>query len=59
MEDIGHESLEAHVFDTGHVFGSLEIIRSPIFSAFPRIVDDCGESQHLKREGKQLARTIL
>ena len=43
MKDIGHQGLKAHVLDASHVFGSLEIIRSPVFSTFSCIVDDCGE----------------
>lgn len=40
MTHIRHECLEAHVLDTGDVFGSLEVFACTIFSAFPSVVHE-------------------
>lgn len=41
MEDIGHQSLETHVFDAGDVLGPFEVVRRTILSSFPSIVHHC------------------
>lgn len=41
MQDIRHESLEAHIFNTGDVFGAFKVVRGAILAAFASIVDDC------------------
>ena len=41
MQDIRHESLEAHVLDTGNVLGPLEVVGRPVFPALSGIIDDC------------------
>lgn len=38
VENVGHESLEAHVLHTRNVLRSLEVFAGPIFSSFPCIV---------------------
>src|SRR5687768_11658658 len=41
MQNVRHESLESHVFDTSNVLGPLEVVRRAISSAFTGVVDHC------------------
>lgn len=41
MEDVRHQSLEAHVFDSGDVLGPSEVVRGAIFAALTSVVHHC------------------
>lgn len=43
MQDVGHQRLEAHVFDAGDVLRALEIVRGAVFASLSGIVHDCVE----------------
>jgi hypothetical protein len=40
VQDIGHESLEAHVFDTGDELRGLEILVRAVTSTLAEVVDE-------------------
>ncbi len=42
MQNVGHQGLKTHILDACNVFSPLEIVRGPVFSAFSRIVNNCG-----------------
>jgi len=39
MENIGHETLEAHIADATDILGALKILRRAILTTLTRIVD--------------------
>lgn len=41
VQDIRHQSLEAHILDPRDVLGPLEVIRCAIFPALASVVHDC------------------
>lgn len=38
MKDIRHKRLKPHIFDSGDILGSLEVIRRAIFATLPCVV---------------------
>lgn len=41
MEDVGHQRLEAHVFDARDVLGPLEVVGGAVFASLAGVVHDC------------------
>lgn len=59
VQDIGHESLEAHILDSGNVLGSLEVIRSSVLTTFPGIVDNYATLAMITTAQGTLVHTVL
>lgn len=41
VQNVRHQRLETHVFDTGNVFGTLEVIRGAILASLAGVVHNC------------------
>lgn len=52
VQDVRHQRLEAHIFDTGDVLGPLEVVGGPVFATLAGVVHDCGVDGLVERLGQ-------